>query len=447
MEKSKFIEFLQENILTLFTGSEIFGEEPSSVRDTLVVQGAGGSIQVKFEKTDDYRIIIKRIQPFKAFEISLVRFIVAEMKSVLSFGNVSREYLKKFEQFAIEKAICSAVSSSNSKLLFELIDRMSKWGSRTYEGKRPELGFVISSGKAAKNTNTNLHIFEMLDNDFSAVLSDGKNTCLELTSDGYLIQYLNATQKRDQNLYAPYGFLKMAGMATGTKVAIVLQANGDILLFKNKMLVFAKKRGKWISFSHEEIINLLAERGQTSVEEIRKSIYISSLDTSFAGTGGCIVHLSREEDSSVLKHINKYDILIEDYYIKKVNEDISQSFFSEIREEAEVKSFYEFLKEERCVKIAGLRKIINNKKFHELDRKLRQELIAIDGATIIDTEGNIIAIGAIIQIEAGSTGGGRLAATKTLSKYGVAVKISADGTIQGFRMDKQKLRARPLFMI
>ena len=98
-------------------------------------------------------------------------------------------------------------------------------------------------------------------------------------------------------------------------------------------------------------------------------------------------------------------------------------------------------------KSANLIKIIGGRKFQELDRKLRQELIAIDGATIIDYDGNILAVGAIIKIEAGSTGGGRLAAAKTLSNYGVSMKISNDGRIEGFRMDRSKLRVKPLFVI
>ena len=94
-----------------------------------------------------------------------------------------------------------------------------------------------------------------------------------------------------------------------------------------------------------------------------------------------------------------------------------------------------------------MREIINGKKFYELDRKLREELVGVDGATIIDNDGNIISVGAIIKIEAGSTGGGRLAATKTLSKYGVALKISTDGSIEGYHLDKNKNKARPLFSL
>ena len=53
----------------------------------------------------------------------------------------------------------------------------------------------------------------------------------------------------------------------------------------------------------------------------------------------------------------------------------------------------------------------------------------------------------IIKIDAGSSGGGRLAAAKTLSNYGISIKISNDGSMQGFKMDRNKLRARTIFVI
>ena len=63
-------------------------------------------------------------------------------------------------------------------------------------------------------------------------------------------------------------------------------------------------------------------------------------------------------------------------------------------------------------------------------------MTSVDGATIVGYDGTIIAVGAIIKIEAGSQGGGRLAATKTMAKYGVAVKVSQDGIMQGYTADK-----------
>ena len=85
----------------------------------------------------------------------------------------------------------------------------------------------------------------------------------------------------------------------------------------------------------------------------------------------------------------------------------------------------------------AIRKIVAGKKLFELDRKLVEEMTSVDGATVVDFDGTIIAVGAIIKIEAGSRGGGRLAATTTMAKYGVAIKVSQDGIMQGFSVDKQ----------
>ena len=67
MNKSRFLEFVNNYILKMFTGSEIIGEETSSNRDNCVAQGDSGAIKIKFSRSDPYRIIVKRAQPFKNF--------------------------------------------------------------------------------------------------------------------------------------------------------------------------------------------------------------------------------------------------------------------------------------------------------------------------------------------------------------------------------------------
>ena len=100
-------------------------------------------------------------------------------------------------------------------------------------------------------------------------------------------------------------------------------------------------------------------------------------------------------------------------------------------------TYDEYVSNYEKTKTSSLKTTIAGRKFHELNRKLREELASIDGATIIDWDGTIIACGAIVRIDAGSQSGGRLAATKTLGRYGVAVKISQDGTMQAFMVDKK----------
>ena len=66
----------------------------------------------------------------------------------------------------------------------------------------------------------------------------------------------------------------------------------------------------------------------------------------------------------------------------------------------------------------------------------------------VDYDGTIVTAGAILKIEAGSiSGGGRKAAAMALAKYGVALKISQDGEIQGFVSDKKQPVPKLLFTV
>ena len=109
-------------------------------------------------------------------------------------------------------------------------------------------------------------------------------------------------------------------------------------------------------------------------------------------------------------------------------------------------SFNDFIEQNNYLKTIAIRKIIAGKKLYELDRKLIEEMTSIDGATIVDYDGTIVAVGAIIKIEAGSQGGGRLAAATTMAKYGVAIKVSQDGIMQGFSVDKHG-RVKQIFFV
>ena len=446
MKKERFITFLEDNVLSMFTGSEIIGEEESGLRDACVALGSGGTLLVKFSRNDTSRFIIKRVQPFKAFEVQLVRSILEEMKNIFR-ANLSNEFIKGLEAQVTQNAICKALTKSASATLNNILNLVSSWGLRTYEGGKPQFGFIITSKKCTKETNNNMKITHILKKDYSALLSDGKNTCLMVSADGYLLSYESLAKNAKETILAPYEHLDLANLCVGAKVGVCLIEEGDVLVFKDKQLLFAKRNGSWVCFSHEEIIGKLAERSD-EVEEVRKAIYLSALDTSFARNGGCIVHVNNKDRFNILKHIDSADLLYKDCYDYKQQEAINHSFFVSPDEAAkEIPTFEEFLHEDKCGKSAALIKIINGRKFQELNRKLRQELIGIDGATIIDYEGNILAVGAIIKIEAGSVGGGRLAAAKTLSNYGISMKISADGRIEGFRMDRNKLRVKPLFVI
>lgn len=449
MEKLEFIEFLKTNVLSIFTGSEIVGEEPSTPRDALVALGSGGSLLVKFRRNDEFRLVIKRIQPFKNFEVNLVKAILNELLTLYNGDLGKSEYFPVLQNHVIEKAICKSVSETSHETILKIVTEMSKWGNRTYEGQRALFGFLICSIKAPKNINPNLHISKILNENFGAVIADGMRTCLKISSDGYLLNYLQVPDARDHDIPAPFDYIDMGNMCTGSRVGVTLSRTGDILLFHQKSMVFAKKCGVWSRYSHEEIISRIADKTSELADNTRKAVYLSALDVSFARTGGCVVHLDKDQEENVLRHVDVSDILIEKYYEIKCNQNLEALISASVPEEQLPASvpYAEFITQPRCTKTANIINMINGRKFYELSRKLRQELLSVDGATIINNDGDVVAVGAIIMIETGGFSGGRLAASKTLSKYGVSLKISADGQIQGFKLDRHKQKAVPIFML
>jgi hypothetical protein len=152
-------------------------------------------------------------------------------------------------------------------------------------------------------------------------------------------------------------------------------------------------------------------------------VYSSALDVSFSHGGGIIAVTHNIDiliESKILSDIDYLDKSVDDDFIdlviyKKTNDN-----------------------EKRQLKRKILLKLVKGKNFCDIDRKLRSELVSMDGATIIDATGRILTFGAIIQNDSGSSGGGRGAAAKKLSNYGFSIKISTDGYIEVFEESKRR---------
>jgi hypothetical protein len=148
---------------------------------------------------------------------------------------------------------------------------------------------------------------------------------------------------------------------------------------------------------------------------LRKAIYESALDASFARTGAGIGVVAGGDSEKQWKRIaTKSD---------------------------------DYLFPAKSNKAKALVAMIRRKRFNALDRRFRQELLAIDGATIISHQGVILAVGAILKIKGGSASGGRLAAAQELSRLGLGIKISQDGPIRGYRGTQRSRGKEPSFLL
>ena len=454
MDKQQFYQFVNKLILPLFIGSYLDGEEPSSVRDSEVAYGKRNSLLIKPTKTDEYRLILKRGQPFQIFEVNLLKSIIAELNKIALISFEDDSYLTVLQENAIEKSICESLCEhETANCMFNIINEVQKWAARTYEGRKIAIGVILNLGHDISGQDDALSYKDIMSNDFFFLLTDGLNSYVEFDKKGHLIGYVQMDKVKKAPTICPFEYENVARYCNEKRIGIVLAKNGEILIFKNRNLLFANRLGRWNIYSHEEVIQLLSFRGNYSIKDIRRSIYYSALDSSYSYNGGCIVYLNKDSAEDALAHINANDIIDEHYFeIKKAQmlEMAGRLYNFQTLSSVEAKynvPYLTFLREQKCVKAQCLRKIINGRPFHELSRKLRLELISMDGAVVIDSEGTIIAVGAILKIEAGSEGGGRLAAATTLSKYGTAIKISQDGIIKAFFPDKKLNKVRALFTV
>lgn len=337
---------------------------------------------------------------------------------------------EKNYDLALQNGICRWISGFSNHRIDLLIQNLEKWSVKTYEGRHVSFGFVINYDKRAK-ANEDCDVIEFLKDDYSATLTDCITTVMEINENAKLIKYQSITEnniigRAKLTPEVPYRFASvLSSYVRGKKNGLFLLNNGDIVLSKNKSIMFVKRNLRWLNMSYNSFLSAIKDRDSFD-QELLPAVFGSILDVSFSHTGGIIAII--RDVSEFDDYIRKDKILAEfdDLRVLKSEEELCESFGY----------ITEPLKKKLITKRRFIRQFTNGLRFDQIDRKLRSELIAMDGACIVDYDGNIISMGAIIKNDSGSTEGGRGAACEKLSKFGIAVKISTDGYIELFEDKK-----------
>ena len=342
--------------------------------------------------------------------------------------------LKSYEN-AVQEGICRWISGGLNPNITTLLQALEKWSVKTYEGKKVTFAFIINPEE--ESTFTAFHDQKWLDfltSDYAATLTDCIHSAIMLDKNCNFVRYISLTEGNkslDYSLdgYLPYRFAGIIQNYVQNKaIGIFLLINGDILLSKNGEIRFIRRNLKWLNSSFGAFKNAI--KNLVKSDTLQKAIYASVLDVSFAHTGGIIAivkdidKLTKPED----KILSDADYLQTSASIDEIAKSIKKLNPSVTKKETK----------KILLKRAALSALIGDNSFSTLDRKLRTELISMDGACIIDTEGNICSAGAIIKNDSGSSEGGRGAAAKKLSRYGIAIKISTDGYIDVYENKKAR---------
>ena len=345
--------------------------------------------------SDLKRLVIRRDTGFISEELQLVDDFVEEVVALNS--SVEKEFRAELFSFIPLRVITRYLGGFESVRL--ILAQFEMWSSRTYEG-----GSITSSiGVDPSSQDSGVSLEDMFKQDFSAVLSNGFDTLIVANVDGELVGsgILGTVEDNLIAQYSPYRLGAITQWAEGERIALVLNRLGEQLVFTRNKLLFAKRRGEWHYYPSDTHIKQMRPPQN---KELRKAIYQSCLDISYSRTGGCIIVIRSGSMSKINDYVNDKDRLdVKDLSIKSM----------------------------------ALTAMVGDTRFKDLDRRLRQELLALDGAMVLNHKGEILAVGAIISVSSGSDGGGRTAAAKRGSELGLGIKISEDGAISVF--NKQEL--------
>lgn len=439
----EYKDFLQKYLFPLLgipseNNIEDYAEEPE-IRfcNKLVFQKSG---YIYFSNNKEILLKLRYVRELSEDNINLSMNIIQSFFKVSKYkidvpgASPNHDYYSVIQQesnyeMAVQKGICNWIVEQNNDKIEELFGILEKWSVQTYEGKKVTFGFIINPDAKSDFNNEYGTWCDFLKDDFSAVFSDCIHSVIELDSNCNFCRYLSATEndrieKCDLKYDSALRFsMVMQKFVVGKCVGVFLLNNGDMILAKNGAVKFVKRNLKWLNFSYDAFKNSFGTFIEDNKirENILQSIFASMLDVSFSHTGG-IIALVKDIKPLIKKDVENESVLNPCDYLLGADCDVEAYFNNERIPRKE--------QDKRMLKRNIVKTFINNQKFTKLDRKLRCELISLDGACILDKQGNVCACGAIIKNDSGSTGGGRGAASKKLSNYGFAIKISTDGYIE-----------------
>lgn len=383
-------------------------------------------LKVDLTGDSDDAVFIFRPIPFTETEQRLGAYIIAEWKKIFSVphvGDYAPVCIKQAQLIGISKII----SPDNHATVLGILNLLSFWASETYEGEHISFAVGIDEKSPLEGS---VSFFDACKKDYIKVLTSGYDTLLVCNASGGIVAYdeMETPEERDAiSVYAPQTFLPIANWTSRRRYAFCLNRSGDILIFQNRQLFFAKRRGKWLHFSHQAY---LAELGHNSADSCGRTaieaLYLSLLDVSFRRKGACIGFFRKNAVTPWMineRRNQRVSPKLSEAELIRISQDNLHRYLYEIVNDRDI------LASQSSAKTRLLNAALPDLRFSQIPRKLRAELLSIDGATLVFDDDTLFAVGAILKIPGGSSSGARKAAAMTLAEHGIGIKVSNDGQI------------------
>ena len=426
--KKAIIEAVTEFLAPLFgPATEILDDDYTreNFDDIAEMNGRRFMLRIALTGNVEDEVYMFRTIPFTETEQHIARNILDEWQKIFTTPSID-DYAAVCLRQAQLIGIAKILSPWRHTTVLRILNLLSFWSSETYEGDKISFSVAIDEDD---HRPAPVNFFDVCREDYAKVLTSGCDTLLVCNAEGGITDYCEAAmpdEAKAAQVYAPLPFMPVAYWTSQHRCTFCLSRNGDILIFKNRQLFFAKRRGKWLHFSHQAYLAELGYQAQGNSRSTIEALYLSLLDVSFKRKGACIGFFRKNAVTPWM---------INERRNQRVGQNLSQDelvALSQARLHShleEIVSKADMLAHEGSSKTALLRTALPSTTFSRIPRKLRAELLSIDGATLVFDDGSIFAVGAILKVPGGSSSGGRKAAAMTLAEHGIGIKVSNDGHI------------------
>ena len=243
------------------------------------------------------------------------------------------------------------------------------------------------------------------------LLFDGTQSVLLVTTEGHAVASIGRHSLPQDGPHATRidlfdafpgidGALTAAASKAFCGVGVYLRADRTVWVFDDGKPIFMRRASRWKSIAIESFTRTIASLGSTDSDDVAELIAHASLRTSMQGHGAIF---AIADSAAVLDGV----VQAKDRY----PEPFSSAPLHSVDDE--------------------LHQLVSRDEMHTPSALAL--LARIDGATIVDTAGDLLAYGAIVQSENSRGEGARAAAARTLSRtVNLAMTVSQDGPITVF---------------
>ncbi len=362
------------------------------------------------------------------------QYVDAMYKCGIQFGICS--YLQTL-LVGIQKNMKETITNLDNRgvLFYNILDKFEEWSLKTYEGETISHGFLLDRSSKETIKNYDFKYLDLLQRNEFAPLIDLPFSLFKIDQEGNILKYLSHNTS-NKNLdypkfYHPLNlreYFDLCNTESSKKkyISIALLKKSEIIIAIDNQVNWVKRNGNWHNYNFIYFNHTLKNYNNSLNFSNINKLFSFTISVSFAKKGGCIAIIDLENKKEFLKKFNvnnwfdnlsmtKSNLLKR---LDKLTNPLEKEFYNKKIEKLDI-----------------LKKIANNN-FYSLDERLLLELSSMDGAIIIDSNGKILAISSIVDLKKRGEGGGRSAAAKTLSEYGIAIKISEDGYVEMYYEEK-----------